>query len=185
MDKLITVTPAAEVTDEYKKEAKESWTTWDSKSRKKFPYNYKAEERVLIISGAATLTPSDGSDDITIEAGDAVTFHVGFQCKWLITKQMKKYYGVFTDGEEAEEEAGITCDVCEKDCMEESYFVEEGEQDICPACYKKDKKKYKTAEHQKGGEAFVEEEKKAAPKKKKAEAKKKAAPKKKAQKAKK
>jgi uncharacterized cupin superfamily protein len=170
MDKLITVTPAADVTDDYKKEAKE-WTVWDSKNRKKFPYNYKAEERVLVIAGSATLTPTDGGDEIKIEAGDAVTFHVGFQCKWLITKRMKKYYAVFADENAAEEEAGITCDLCEADCMEESYFIEDGEQDICPACYKKDKKKYKTAEHQKGGEKFVEEVAKE-PKKKKVKTKK-------------
>ena len=51
----------------------------------------------------------------------------------------------------------VPCDVCSDGCVEESYFVKEGELDICPKCYEKDKDKYSGAEHQKGGEAWVEE----------------------------
>lgn len=154
MNKLITVTPADDVTEDYKKEAK-AWTVWDSKNRKKFPYNYTAEERVLVLSGAATITPDDNGEPIKIEKGNAVTFHKGFCCKWLVTKRMKKHYAVFAvEGEE--EQAAITCDVCSEDCVAESYFVKKDELDICPACYEKDKKKYKNAEHQKEGEKWVE-----------------------------
>ena len=165
MNDLITITPPSEVTDEYKTEAK-AWTKWDSKNKKSFPYNYTAEERVLVLSGSATLTPTDGSDPLTIGAGDAVTFHKGFKCKWKITKRMKKHYAVFSDvedGDEAEDLPAITCDVCSDGCVEESYFVKEGELDICPKCYEKDKDKYSGAEHQKGGEAWVVLEEPAAP----------------------
>jgi uncharacterized cupin superfamily protein len=158
MDSLITVVPESEVTAAYKKEAKE-WTKWDSKNRKSFPYNYTAEERVLVLEGSATLTPSDGSDPVTIEAGNAVTFHKGFKCKWKITKRMKKHYTVIAedDGEDDLLPA-IICDICSDaaGCVEESYFVAKDEIDICPKCYEKEKDKYPDAEHQKGGEAWVE-----------------------------
>jgi len=174
MNKLITVTPADDVTDEYKKEAK-TWTKWDSKSRKKFPYNYQQEERVLILEGEAILTPTpmagtgtamdpntEGGEllpveEIKIQAGEAVTFHVGFKCKWQITKRMKKHYTVIVgeDGEEEDAAAAITCDICSTDCVAESYFVEQEEMDICPNCYQKDLKKYTGAEHQKEGEKWV------------------------------
>lgn len=155
VNKLITVTPAADVSDEYKSEAK-TWSKWDSKSQKRFPYNYKVEERVLVLVGSAILTPDGGGEAIHIGAGDAVTFHVGFKCKWEITKRMKKYYAIFPE-EGAEDAPAITCDVCDAGCVAESYFVEDGELDICVDCYKKDKQKYKGAEHQKNGEKWVEE----------------------------
>lgn len=155
MDALITITPKSEVTDEYKKDAKK-WTKWDSKNRKSFPYKYAAEERVLILEGSATLTPDDGSDPVTIEAGNAVTFHKGFKCKWKITKRMKKQYAVFQE----EDAPQIVCDICDKGCVEESYFVSGEELDICPDCYKKDKKKYEGAEYQREGEKWVEPEEK-------------------------
>ena len=161
MDKLITVTPPDNVTDEYKAEAK-TWTKWDSKSRKKFPYNYTAEEQVLILEGSAELTPDDGSPPIVIGKGDQVTFHKGFKCKWKITKRMKKHYTVVQDGDDGDDDEGeatpaITCDICDVDCFEESYFLDEGEQDICPKCYEQEEgKKYAGAEHQKEGEKWVE-----------------------------
>ena len=161
MDSLITVIPETEVTAAYKKEAKE-WTKWDSKNSKSFPYNYTAEERVLVLEGSATLTPSDGTDPVTIEAGNAVTFHKGFKCKWKITKRMKKYYTVMIaaadDGEDDYDLPAIICDICSDaaGCVEESYFVAKDEIDICPKCYAKEKDKYPDAEHQKGGENKIE-----------------------------
>jgi len=138
-----------------------------------------------VLSGSATVTPTDGSDPLTIGAGDAVTFHKGFKCKWKITKRMKKHYAVFSDvaedGDEAEDLPAITCDVCSVGCVEESYFVKEGELDICPKCYEKDKDEYSGAEHQKGGEAWVEEPAKVVKKKKQPPKKKKQPPKKKNQ----
>jgi|AntRauTorckE5430_2_1112549.scaffolds.fasta_scaffold18804_1 uncharacterized cupin superfamily protein len=119
MDALITIIPACDVTALYKEEAQQ-WSKWDSKNRKKFPYNYATEERVLVIKGSATLTPDDGSPAVTINAGDAVTFRIGFKCKWLITKRMTKHYAVFAslqDDAQEVEEGGITCDVCEVDWL--------------------------------------------------------------------
>mmetsp|Transcript_31461 Transcript_31461/g.67964 ORF Transcript_31461/g.67964 Transcript_31461/m.67964 type:complete len:184 (-) Transcript_31461:181-732(-) len=177
MDKLITIVPPSEVTSEYKTEAK-TWTKWDSKSRKKFSYNYAATEQVLILDGSAELTPDDGSPAVVIGKGDQVTFHKGFKCKWKITKRMKKHYTVLQDyaDDDADEDdnegdapPAITCDVCDVDCFAESYFLEDGEEDICPKCYEKEKDgKYAGAEHQKEGEKWIEPEpkKKGPPKKK-------------------
>jgi ribosome-binding protein aMBF1 (putative translation factor) len=51
----------------------------------------------------------------------------------------------------------IVCDVCDTDCVAESYFIAGDELDICPACYEKDKEeKYSDAEHQKEGEKWFE-----------------------------
>jgi len=164
MNALITITPPSEVTGKYKKEAK-AWTKWDSEKKKGFDYDYTNEERILILEGSATLTPVDGSDPLTIKAGNAVTFHKGFECTWEITKRMKKHYAIFANEEDQVVELpAITCDVCKEGCVEESYFVKGDELDICLKCYEKDKDKYSGAEHQKGGEAWVEP--KAATKKK-------------------
>eukprot|EP00485_Elphidium_margaritaceum_P001615 CAMPEP_0202690328 /NCGR_PEP_ID=MMETSP1385-20130828/5339_1 /ASSEMBLY_ACC=CAM_ASM_000861 /TAXON_ID=933848 /ORGANISM="Elphidium margaritaceum" /LENGTH=194 /DNA_ID=CAMNT_0049345571 /DNA_START=26 /DNA_END=607 /DNA_ORIENTATION=+ len=152
VNKLCTITPAIDVSDDYKSEAK-TWSKWDSKDQKRFPYIYKVEEKVLVLEGSATLTPDDGSDAIYIKTGDAVTFHAGFKCKWEITKQMKKHYAVFPE-DGAEDVPAIACDICGVGCVAESYFVEDGELDICVECYKKDTDKYKGAEHQKNGEKW-------------------------------
>lgn len=156
MDKLITVIHPDKVTDEYTKEAM-TWGKWDSKNKKKFPYNYTAEERVLILEGSAELTPDDGSAMITIGKGDAVTFHKGFKCKWKVTKRMKKHYTVVREND-APEPAEIVCDVCNQACFEESYFVTDEEQDICPDCFELDKDNYSAAVHQKEGVNWVEAE---------------------------
>jgi NADH:ubiquinone oxidoreductase subunit F (NADH-binding) len=68
-----------------------------------------------MLSGSATITPSDGGDPLTLEAGNAVTFHKGFKCEWKITKRMKKHYAMFVmedgeDGKDEEEDVpAITC----------------------------------------------------------------------------
>jgi uncharacterized protein len=160
MDKLITVTPADQVTKEYKNEAKK-WGKWDSKTRKGFPFFYATEERVLILEGQAEITPDDGSCDkesgsVMIGKGDAVTFHKGLKCKWKILKRMKKHYIVEEAPDDEIAAAAITCDVCDQGCVAESYFLADEEQDICPTCYETDKGKYANAEHQKDGKKWLE-----------------------------
>ena len=169
MDKLITVIPADKVSKEYKAEAK-TWGKWDSKNRKTFPFNYARDERVLILEGQAEITPHGCDEDgvVTIGKGDAVTFHKGLKCKWKITKRMKKHYIEDEAQEDDEEDAAeaITCDLCDKGCVAESYFIADDEQDICPTCYEKDKEKYPGAEHQKDGKKWVEPDDEEKPKKK-------------------
>ena len=53
---------------------------------------------------------------------------------------------------------GIACDLCGADCFAESYLHadEDGtELDLCCACFRKGKKKYAGAEHQRLGEPVL------------------------------
>lgn len=64
----------------------------------KFAFNYNgdyATERILVVCGAATLTPDDGSAPVKLAAGDSVWFHKGFACQWEVTEPMKKHYEYF------------------------------------------------------------------------------------------
>jgi len=161
MVKLITYVAAADVEESFKETAL-TWPLWDSRTHPqkpaksgKFHFDYNGDyetERVLIMSGKATLTPEDGSEPITITKGDQVFFHKGFACDWHVTEPMTKHYAYYgEDGEEVEPNPSIACDICEAECYEESYLTKE-EEDICPDCYKADKKMYAGAEHQKFGE---------------------------------
>ena len=80
------------------------WPMWDSVTHPqepagsgKFAFSYNgdyATERVLILSGVATLAPDDGSEPFEIEAGDSVWFHHGFSCQWTVHERMTKRYQV-------------------------------------------------------------------------------------------
>ena len=168
MDMLITHTAAEDVEDKFKETAK-NWPVWDSRTHPqappksgKFLFKYNGDyetERVLIMSGKATLSPTDGSEPITIAEGDQVFFHKGFACNWHVTEPMKKHYAHYDeDGVQVAANPSIACDICEVECYEESYLTEE-EEDICLDCYKADKKQYAGAEHQKFGEPLLTKEK--------------------------
>jgi len=161
MAKLITHVAAADVTDSFRDTAL-TWPLWDSRTHPqtpaksgKFHFDYNgdyATERVLVMSGKATLEPDDGSEKITIAKGDQVFFHKGFACQWNVTEPMTKHYAYFgEDGQEVESTPSIACDTCGAECYEESYLTKE-EEDICPDCYRADKKMYAGAEHQRFGE---------------------------------
>ena len=115
---LCTVTDAADVPAEFAALAK-TWPLWDSKTHPqkpknsgKFRFDYNGtyhSERVLIMSGAATLKPTDGSAAIQIKAGDRVIFWNGFSCNWHVTTRMTKHYSYYTadgqpEGDDYEEE---------------------------------------------------------------------------------
>jgi len=115
---LCTVTDAADVPAEFTALAK-TWPLWDSKTHPqkpknsgKFRFDYNGtyhSERVLIMSGAATLKPTDGSAAIQIKAGDQVIFWNGFSCNWHVTARMTKHYSYYTEdgqpeGDDYEEE---------------------------------------------------------------------------------
>jgi len=164
MDKLITYVAAADVSESFREKAM-TWPLWDSRLHPqtppksgKFHFEYNGDyetERVLVVSGKATLTPEDGSPQITISEGDQVFFHKGLICNWHVIEPMTKHYAYFgVDGEEVQPNPSITCDVCGAECYEESYFTKE-EEDICPECYKADRKMYAGAEHQKFGEPVL------------------------------
>ena len=80
-------------------------------------------ERVLIVSGRATVVPDDGSPSFTVGPGDAVYFMHGFRCTWRIHESpLVQRYGYFgADGKEIKDDT-LTCDVYGADCSEESYL---------------------------------------------------------------
>lgn len=112
---LCAVTDATEVDAEFK-ELAETWPLWDSKTDPQNPkklacysfhFNYNGSyqsERVLIMSGAATLKPTDGSAAIKIKAGDRVIFWHGFACDWEITAPLTKHYAYYDKNGKPEEE---------------------------------------------------------------------------------
>ena len=129
------LTSAAEVTESQKSEA-ESWPIWDStedfKAQKqpKFVLRYRLEERVVILSGSAQLSPTNGDPPFVISAGDACTFYAGFVANWVVTSPMRKHYHYFdAAGEMCAEPSKTTpviaCDAegCGKECVDESYSI--------------------------------------------------------------
>jgi len=167
MNKLITHIHAKDVSSEFKSMT-EDWPLWESTTHPqeppnsgKFDFDYNgdyATERVLILSGKATVTPKDGScGPITISAGDSVYFHKGFSCSWDVTEPMTKRYNYFNSSGTVSEPARISCDVCGTECFTQSWLTLEGE-DICPDCFKKDSEKYAGAEYQELGEASTKPE---------------------------
>jgi uncharacterized cupin superfamily protein len=129
------LTSAADVTEPQKSEAK-SWPIWDStedfKAQKqpKFVLRYRLEERVLILSGSAQLSPTNGDPPFVVSAGDACTFRAGFVASWVVTSPMRKHYHYFDAAGELCAEPSkttpvIACDAegCGKECVDESYSI--------------------------------------------------------------
>ena len=130
------------------------WQVWNSEQE-----GDCGSERVLVVSGRATVIPNDGSPSFNVGPGDAVYFMCGFQCTWRIHEApLVQRYGYFGfDGKEIKE-THLTCDVCGNDCYEESYLYND-DMDICPRCFQADARsaqQYEEAEHQRWGEAVAE-----------------------------
>ena len=137
-----------------------AWQVWDSVQDgvgDTIHIDYDGEygsERVLIVSGRATVVPDDGSPSFTVAPGDAVYFMHGFRCTWRIDESpLVQRYGYFgADGKELKDDT-LTCDVCGTDCSEESYLYDD-EMDICPRCFQLDAKsaqQWEDAEYQRWG----------------------------------
>ena len=158
MTSLVTHTSASDVPATFVDPAQD-WPLWDSDTQAqtpagsgKFPFNYNgdyATERVLIVSGRATLAPDDGSDEVVLAPGDSVYFHHGFACQWTVHERMTKRYEYFDADGKVKRPAAIACDGCGVDCEPESYLVN-GEEDVCPKCYTEGE--MTGGEHQKFGE---------------------------------
>ena len=106
---LVTLTKSSSVTETYKSHALKTWPRWSSKTHGdgtgKFPFDYSDnhQERVYVVSGTATLTPQGvGGEAVSLSAGDAVVFHRGYKCDWVVGSDgMVKCYKDFDcDGEE-------------------------------------------------------------------------------------
>ena len=79
-----------------------AWQVWDSVQDgvgDTIHIDYDGEygsERVLIVSGRATVVPDDGSPSFTVGTGDAVYFMHGFRCTWRILESpLVQRYGYF------------------------------------------------------------------------------------------
>ena len=153
--------PADKVPAAFKELAKD-WPVWDSKDADpplvdgKVHFKYDgdyASERVLIVSGKATITPDDGSDPVEVGAGDAVYLHHGLAATWTVHESIVQHYGYFGEDGKEIKQTELTCDICGADCFEESYLFND-EVDICPRCFISDSKgaeEYEGAEYQREG----------------------------------
>ena len=133
-----------------------NWQVWEfAEGATDIEYDGEyGSERVWIVSGRATIEPNDGSPSFNVGPGDVVYFLSGFQCTWRVHEApLVQRYGFFGfDGKEIKD-AEVTCDVCGRDCAEESYLYDD-EMDICPRCFKLDAEsaqQYEDAQHQRRG----------------------------------
>jgi uncharacterized cupin superfamily protein len=155
------LTAAVNVSAEQKTAAAD-WPVWDSKEdfpakkQPSFRLRYLKEERVLILEGLARLTPTNGDAAFEVRAGDCVTFHAGFVADWLVLERMRKHYHYFdASGQMCDEPSKavpvMACDVvgCGKECVEQSFYLVETSEDICPKCHSKargpDKRRFAAA----------------------------------------
>lgn len=68
-----------------------SWPIWE-KEVSEFSWIYSKEEACYIVDGKATVTPNDGREPVTIEAGDYVVFPAGMECVWKVHEDIKKHF---------------------------------------------------------------------------------------------
>ncbi len=66
------------------------WPVW-SKEVSRFPWVYDASESCYFIEGEVLVTTEQGQE-VTIQAGDLVTFPAGLSCVWDIRHPVVKHY---------------------------------------------------------------------------------------------
>jgi len=153
------ISPFVTVEKDYKGSPKDGsvkgeieWAIWDSDmmirdENGSFIYDYSEhhEEHALVLEGQATIVPrnlGDSSDPISVSKGDYLIFKRGFQCEWRIQERLRKRYCFFNEkGEIVVGGERISCDVCGKDCTDESAVVHKGDdaenvEDLCLPCYR-------------------------------------------------
>jgi len=67
-----------------------SWPIWE-KEISEFDWHYGEQEICYLLKGEVEVTTEDGQQ-VQFGAGDLVTFPAGLDCKWKITKDVKKHY---------------------------------------------------------------------------------------------
>ena len=69
-----------------------NWPIWTCDTSQ-FDWDYTQTEHCLILEGEVTVTdrPESGQS-VTFGPGDYVSFPVGLQCIWKVTKPVKKHY---------------------------------------------------------------------------------------------
>lgn len=66
------------------------WPIWE-KEVSEFPWTYDARETCYLLEGEVAVTPENG-ETVHFGAGDLVIFPAGMQCRWNITKAVRKHY---------------------------------------------------------------------------------------------
>ncbi|AQQ08307.1 hypothetical protein L21SP3_00083 [Sedimentisphaera cyanobacteriorum] len=69
----------------------EGWPVWQSPARE-FDWFYTETEMALIIEGEVEIISLDGKESVKLEAGDYAEFPEGLECRWNVTKDLKKHY---------------------------------------------------------------------------------------------
>ncbi len=67
-----------------------NWPVWE-KEVSEFPWTYDARETCYLLEGEVEVTPDNG-ETVRFGAGDLVIFPAGMQCRWNITKAVRKHY---------------------------------------------------------------------------------------------
>lgn len=67
------------------------WPIWTCEPSS-FDWSYTEKETCLLLEGSVTVTDKDGSETVSFGAGDFVVFPQDLECRWNITKAVKKHY---------------------------------------------------------------------------------------------
>lgn len=67
------------------------WPVW-TKEISEFEYHYDEKETCYILEGKVRVEPGDGSKPVEFGPGDLVTFPQGLDCKWKVSKPVRKHY---------------------------------------------------------------------------------------------
>jgi uncharacterized cupin superfamily protein len=67
-----------------------SWSIWE-KEISEFPWHYDTQETCYVLEGEVTVTP-EGGDPVVIAEGDLAIFPEGMDCRWKITRPIRKHY---------------------------------------------------------------------------------------------
>ena len=66
-----------------------SWEIWE-KEISEFDYHYDTKEECYFLEGEVTIV--SGADRYFIQKDDFVVFPKGLDCRWLITRAVRKHY---------------------------------------------------------------------------------------------
>ncbi|MCP4604335.1 MAG: cupin domain-containing protein [Proteobacteria bacterium] len=66
------------------------WPIW-TKEESEFPWTYDGSETCYFLEGSVVVTTEKG-EQVTMGAGDLVTFPRGMSCTWKVLKPVRKHY---------------------------------------------------------------------------------------------
>lgn len=67
----------------------DSWSPW-SCGKETFDWEYDQQETAYVQEGRVTVKTEDG--EVTVQAGDLVTFPSGLKCTWQVEEPIRKVY---------------------------------------------------------------------------------------------